>query len=71
MAFRYLSAHWKSGQSGRRCTQPRPSRRGRHLALEQFDDRALLSNYAAASVTALVADINASNAAGGVQTPSP
>ncbi len=68
MAFRSLLARWKSGQSGRGRSQPWPAPRGRRLALEQFDDRVLLSNYAAASVTALIADINASNAAGGSNT---
>jgi hypothetical protein len=36
--------------------------------LEQLEDRALLSNYTAASVADLIADINAANAAGGSNT---
>jgi hypothetical protein len=45
-------------------TQP-PGRRRLRPALEQFEDRELLSSYTASSVTALVADIKAANKSGG------
>jgi hypothetical protein len=57
--------------------QPRPRRvsrwrspgRGRlRPRLEQCEDRALLSSYTAASVSDLINDINAANAAGGTNT---
>ncbi len=65
-----LRLSWKSGPSRRRRQEPRLARRRWHLALEQLDDRVLLSFYTAANVTALIADINAANAAGGSNTIS-
>ena len=56
------------GASLGRLQEPRPARRGTRLALEQLDDRALLTNYSAATVSALIADINAANTAGGTST---
>src|SRR5208282_4561650 len=38
------------------------------LFLELLEDRALPSSYSAANVSALIADINAANAAGGANT---
>ena len=38
------------------------------LALEHLEDRSLPSSYSAATVSALIADINAANTAGGVNT---
>ncbi len=48
----------------------KPSRRPapRRLCLEQLEDRCLPSSYTAATVSDLVADINAANAAGGSNT---
>ena len=45
--------------------KPRHSLR---LNLEQLEDRTLLSSYSAATVSDLIADINAANAAGGTNT---
>jgi hypothetical protein len=44
------------------------ARRGARLALECLEDRTLPSNYTAATVPDLIADINAANAAGGPNT---
>jgi hypothetical protein len=50
-------------------SRPRPPGRGRlRPRLEQFEDRTLLSNFTAASVSDLINDINAANAAGGANT---
>src|SRR6516164_7391948 len=38
------------------------------LNLEQLEDRTLLSSYSAATVSDLIADINAANSAGGSNT---
>jgi hypothetical protein len=43
-------------------------RRGARLVLERLEDRTLPSNYTAASVSDLIADINAANQAGGSNT---
>ena len=53
------SRHTKAPASPRRCMHPR---------LEQLEDRTLMSNYSAATVSDLIADINAANAAGGTNT---
>ena len=68
MWFHSLLASWKSGLSRSRRPQPRPARRGTRLVLEHLEDRALPSSYSAASVSALIADINAANTAGGANT---
>jgi hypothetical protein len=47
---------------------PAKPRRGLRLNLEQLEDRTLMSNYSAATVSELIADINAANAAGGTNT---
>jgi hypothetical protein len=47
---------------------PAKPRRGLRLHLEQLEDRALPSSYSAATVSDLIADINAANAAGGTNT---
>jgi hypothetical protein len=47
---------------------PAPQPRRTRLSLEKLEDRRLPSSYTAASVSALIADINAANAAGGSNT---
>ena len=64
MWFHSLLASWKSARPRRTL----PARRGARLTLEHLEDRTLLSNYSAASVSALIADINAANTAGGANT---
>lgn len=64
MWFHSLLASWKSGPSRGRRPQPPPAR----LVLEHLEDRMLPSNYSAASVSDLVADINAANTASGANT---
>jgi hypothetical protein len=50
-------------------SRPWPPGRGRvRPRLEPFEDRTLLASYTAASVTDLIADINAANKAGGTST---
>jgi hypothetical protein len=53
-------------------SRPLPSRKahrcGKRLAFEHLEDRALLSNWSAASVSDLIADIKAANLAGGSNT---
>jgi predicted outer membrane repeat protein len=56
-----------SGRS-RHPQAPATSRRSLRLDLEQLEDRTLPSNYVAASVPDLIADINAANAVGGSNT---
>jgi len=68
MWFHSLLASWKSGHSRSPRPQPRPACRARRLTLEHLEDRALLSNYSAASVSDLIADINLANTAGGSNT---
>jgi hypothetical protein len=51
-----------------RRPEPPAARRGARLALEYLEDRTLPSNFTAASVADLIADINAANAAGGTNT---
>jgi len=68
MWFRSLLASWKSWRSRSRLPQPRPARRSTRLVLEELEDRSLPSSYSAANVSALIADINAANKAGGANT---
>ena len=68
MRFHSFPASWRSGPSRSRRPLPRPARRGTRPVLEPLDDRVLLTTYSAANVTALIADINASNKAGGSNT---
>jgi hypothetical protein len=65
-----LLTPWKSGPSSRRCPRPWPARRRTRLVLEHLEDRRLSASYSAATVSALVADIQAANAAGGANTIS-
>jgi hypothetical protein len=52
----------------RRPRQPAPKSRRRRLLLEQLEDRSLPSTFSAATVSDLIADINAANQAGGSNT---
>ena len=73
-----LSASWLSwfpsgfprNPAGRTWRQRPPTKRrpGRRLGLEALEGRTLPSSYSAASVSALIADINAANTAGGANT---
>src|SRR5215470_7557607 len=47
---------------------PAARRNGLRLRLEQLEDRTVPSNFTAASVSDLIADINAANLAGGSNT---
>ena len=52
-----------------RCSRPPAAKRRRmRLSPERLEDRTLPSNYIAASVSDLIADINASNQTGGSNT---
>jgi hypothetical protein len=68
MWFHSLWASWKSARSRGWRPQPRPARRRTRLILDHLEDRALPSAYSAASVSDLIADINAANTAGGANT---
>ena len=63
-----LFASWKSGLSRGRRPQSRPARRGPRLTWNVLEDRMVPSSFSAGSVSALIADINAANAAGGANT---
>ena len=54
----------------RRGRRPNPASRSKkaRLFLEQLDHRVLPANYAAASVSALITDINSANTSGGANT---
>src|ERR1700756_3202171 len=69
MWFNELCKRWL-GRSAtvRRAWVPAPRRRGLRLTLEQLEDRTVPSNFTAASVSDLIADINAANLAGGSNT---
>jgi hypothetical protein len=60
-------ARWRQGRP--RPVRP-PSARGRstRFTLEQLESRTVLSSYSAATVSDLIADINAANNAGGTNT---
>jgi hypothetical protein len=66
MWFHSLLASWKSARPRRQ--RPQPARRGARLVLERLEDRTLLSSYTAYTASDLIADINAANAAGGLNT---
>ena len=62
-----LCQRWLAGSAvGRRS--PTPRRRGLRLTLEPLEDRIVPSTFTAASVSDLIADIKAANAAGGANT---
>src|SRR5713226_761338 len=66
-----LSKRWLASRvAGAESSKPRrqTSRRRLRLILEQLETRTLLSNYSAATVSDLIADINAANLAGGSNT---
>jgi hypothetical protein len=69
MWFNNWRRGWRARSSASSSHAPRPSpfRHGR-LRLEQLEVRMLPSNYFAASVSDLIADINAANKAGGSNT---
>jgi hypothetical protein len=57
-----------SAPTCRQTQRQTPRRRGLRLTLEQLEDRLTPSNYTAANVSQLIADINAANMAGGANT---
>jgi hypothetical protein len=65
-----MSLHqWFRGWLAQPRQVSRLPRRGRvSLRLEQLEDRMLPSNFTAATVSDLIADINAANKAGGANT---
>src|SRR5262249_43080350 len=57
------------GSRRTRAHRPRPpASRGPRLTLERLEDRTLLSGYTASTVSDLIADVTAANAAGGANT---
>jgi hypothetical protein len=69
----FLCLSWASGAAGeaphrRPQAKPPALRRAFRPCLERLEDRALPSSYTAATVSDLIADINAANAAGGTNT---
>ena len=70
MWFHPLMAPWKSERSPSRGSQSRPARRCMRPIPVQLEDRRLPVNYSAATVSALIADINTANTAGGANTIS-
>ncbi len=61
-------ARWVAGAESSKPRRQTSRPRGLRLRLEQLEDRTLLSNYTAATVSDLIADINAANLAGGSNT---
>jgi hypothetical protein len=62
-------ARFRNPTSGpRRHRQPTPKPRRTWLLLEQLEDRTVPANFTASTVSQLIADINAANAAGGSNT---
>jgi hypothetical protein len=59
---------WKSERSPSRGRPSRPARRCTRPIPVQLEDRRLPANFSAATVSALIADINAANTAGGSNT---
>jgi hypothetical protein len=69
MWFRSVLTSWKSRLSHSRCLQqPGLRHRGSRLTVEPLEDRPLPSNFSAASVSDLIADITEANATGGANT---
>jgi hypothetical protein len=67
--LRWLTAEFSRNRNGRtRRPQPSSARRCASLTIEYLEDRTLPSNYTAASLADLIADINAANAVGGANT---
>jgi hypothetical protein len=67
--FGFIRPSTRRTPSGRKPGRQRTAnRRSLRLSLEQLEDRTLMSNYTAATVSDLIADINASNQAGGLNT---
>jgi hypothetical protein len=64
--LRTLRPHW--ARTGRQTRPQSPRRRSPRLTVEQLEDRLVPSNFSAASVSNLIADINAANRAGGTNT---
>jgi hypothetical protein len=69
MWLKDLYQRWWGGPANGRRARPGPPRRcGPRLALERLEDRTVPASFTAASVTELLADINAANLAGGPNT---
>src|ERR1022692_4791369 len=66
MWFHSLFASMKSGLS--RSRRPQPANRSTRLFVEHLEDRTVPSTFNAATVSDLIADINAANTAGGANT---
>jgi hypothetical protein len=64
--LRTLRSPW--ARTGRQTRPQTPRRRGPRLTVEQLEDRLVPSNFSAATVSDLIADINAANKAGGANT---
>src|SRR5438132_10673030 len=61
-------ARWVAGAESSKPRRQTAPRRGLRLTLEQLEDRTVPSSFTAASVSDLIADINAANLAGGSNT---
>ena len=69
MWFNQFYQGWRRRfRSSRHTKAPASLRRSMRPRLEQLEDRTLPSSYTAATVSDLIADINAANAAGGTNT---
>jgi predicted outer membrane repeat protein len=64
LSWRLSGSHARRGQR----RNPASRRKKARLFLEHLEGRALLASYAAPTVSALIADINAANTAGGANT---
>src|SRR5262249_13845330 len=68
-SWRCLLTGAPQGSRRTRARRPRPPAcRGPRLTLERLEDRALLSGFTASTVSELIADVTAANAAGGANT---
>src|SRR5262249_12217272 len=68
-SWRCLLTGAPQGSRRTRARRPRPPAcRGPRLTLERLEDRTLLSGYTASTVSDLIADVSAANAAGGANT---
>ena len=59
---------WQGTGRSRPPQSSQARRPGTRLVLERLEDRTLLTSYTAATVSDLIADINAANKAGGTNT---